>query len=268
MEPNDKLQPFRETGNQSLLWKIEDFEVAMRGQREQSELTLRAAQEFTISSEGEYQLAVELKIELEAAAKLFDDQRMPLTRPFDEAKAHLMDLVKPAIANNKAGASLYNQKALAYLREERTKAEAARRQAEAEQRRKQDELNAAAAKREAEANKLKTKAAQNRALAEADALRQAAITTPASMALSAPAPQSDAANVVEKWLWEIQNWQRFCKWLGEHPEWLNERGSNNIVIAPAKAAFNKFANHYGDSIEIPGVRIWPEERLHKNPVRR
>ena len=114
---------------------------------------------------------------------------------------------------------------------------------------------------------MKTEAARQRAQEEADALRQAAIQTPVNMAVSAPAPQSTSSNVVEKWLWEIYGWPAFCKWLGDHPEWLNEKGNNNIVVGPMKAAMNKFSNHYADSIEIPGVRIWSEEALRKKAQR-
>lgn len=252
----------------SPLWmKIDAFMVEMDEAAQRSESMIPTAEQFEVTNETEYDFADHMRVTLETEAKALNDRRLVLTRPLDDFKNAVTGATKILLDRSKAASAIWNRKALVYYRTQQEIAREAQREAEAEQRRKQEELNAAAAKREAEAAKLKTDAARARAQAEADALRRAAITTPTQMAESAPAPVSTSSNIVDKWLWEIQNWPTFCKWLGDHPEWLNEKGNNNIVVGAMKAAMNKFANHYADSIEIPGIRIWSEEAFRKKSQR-
>lgn len=264
--PNDKLLCLREEGEQSLLVQMESFVARMADVVAKSEALIPAANEFTVETETDFSFADELRVSLEAEAKADDVSRMPLTRLCDDLKSWIMDQVKPAIANKRGAAAIYNRKALAFLAAKRAEEQARVREAERIQRETQARLEAEAQKREAAAAKLKTEAGRQKAQQEADALRLAAQTTPPAMAMAAP-PQSTASNVGEKWHWEQQDWAAFCGWLARHPEWLNERGTNNCVIGPRAAAMNKLANHYADTLVIPGLRIWSEDHLRKKPQR-
>lgn len=264
---NEALLSLRDTGPGSLVERADNFIISMGSIVADSEVLIPAANDFTVTTEAEFAFADELRVELESQAKQLEAQRMVITRPIDDLKSFLMSAVKPAIDNNKRAAAIYNAKALAFRRQEKAKAEAARLEAERIQRETQARLEAEAKKKEEAASKLKTDKARQAKMEEADALRQAAIHTPVSMAVSAPAPQATASNVVDKWLWNIDDFPAFIKWLTEHPEWLNKKGSNNCVIGEKVAAMNKIVNHYADTLEIPGVRVWSEEAFRKKASR-
>lgn len=258
--PNEALLSLRDTGPTSLVERIDGFIGSMGEVVKQSESLVPAAEEMVVDSEASFQFCDEMRVELETAAKGLDAQRMNLTRPIDDLKSFVMAHVKPAIDNNKAAAMIYNRKALTYRAEQRAIAQAAQREAERIQRETQARLEAEARKREAAAAKLKSEAGRKKAMEEAEALRQAAVHTPVTMAVSAPAPQATASNVVEKWESEVTNVSAFLRWLSDHPEWQN-------VITFGKAGMNKIAGQYKDSLPIPGVRIWSEEGFRKKAQR-
>lgn len=245
----------------SPLWvKIDAFMVEMDELAKKSEALVPAAEAFEITSEVDFQFADDMRVALQTEAKKVNDKRLVLTRPLEDFKNAVVGATKILIDNSSTAAAIWNRKALTYLREQQEIAREAQRQAEAEQRRKQEELNAAAARREAEAAKLKTKAAQQKKLDEADALRQAAVTTPVQMAVSAPAPVSTSSNVVEKWECEILDASAFLAWLSQHGEWQN-------IVSFGKGPMNRLAGQYKDSLEIPGVRIFAEESFRKKAQR-
>jgi len=87
-----------------------------------------------------------------------------------------------------------------------------------------------------------------------------ALHTPITMAVSAPAPQATASNVVEKWICQVENPSLFLTWLAQHPEWQN-------VISFGTAPMNKLASQYKNTLPIPGVRIYSEEGFRKKAQR-
>lgn len=265
-EEQDKLMTLREP-EVGLVHQIDEFVESSADIVAQAESLVPTANDFQVTTEAEMQFADDYRIELELTAKGLDERRLNLTRPLDDLKAYIMSLIRPAIDANKSAAEIYKRKVLAYRAEQRRIAEEARREAERIQRETQARLEAEARKKEEAAQKLKTEAARQRKLEEAESLRLAAQNTPVSLAVSAPAPSLSASNAVMKWYWKIENWPAFCKWLGDHPEWLNERGTNAIVVGPKLAAMNRLASQIGDTMEIPGVMIWSEEDLRKRAAK-
>lgn len=259
-ETNQTLLSLRDTGPDSLVERADVFIANMADVVKRSESLVPTATDFMVTTEAEFQFADELRVELETQASSLDKQRMLITRPLDDLKSFIMDQVKPAIANNKAAALVYNRKALTYRAEQRAIAQAAQREAERIQRETQARLEEEARKREAAASKLKSEAGRKKAQEEAEALRQAAAMTPVVMAVSAPAPVTTASNVVEKWECEIQNPSEFLAWLAQHKEWQN-------IVTFGKGPLNRLASQYKDSLNIPGVRIYAEEGFRKKASR-
>lgn len=257
---NEALLSLRDTGPESLVERIDGFIHGMTDVVKASEALVPAAEQFTVTTEAEFQFADEMRVALEQEAKSLDAGRMPFTRVLDDLKAHLMGVVRPGIDNNKAAAAIYNRKALDYRRAEREKAEAARREAERIQRETQARLEAEARKREAAAAKLKSEEGRRKAQEEAEALRQAAAMTPVTMAVSAPVPQATASNVVEKWEAEVTDVSAFLKWLSLHPEWQN-------VVTFGKAPLNRMASQYRETLTIPGLTITSSEAFRKKASR-
>jgi len=257
---NETLLSLRDTGPNSLVERADHFIVSMESIVADSEALVPAANQFTVTNEAEFQFCDELRVELESQAKNLEKQRMEITRPIDDLKAFLMSQVKPAIDNNKAAAQIYNRKALEFRRQERAKAEKARLEAERIQRETRLRLEAEARKKEEAANKLKTDKARQAKLEEAEALRQAAIHTPVSMAASAPAPVATASNVVEKWDATITNQSEFLRWLADHPEWQS-------VVTFTASGMGKIARQYKDTLPVPGVSITSSEAFRKKASR-
>lgn len=257
---NEALLSLRETGPNSLVERADNFIVSMAKIAAESESLVPAANEFVITSEAEFQFADEIAVELETSAKGDEALRMHVTRPIDDLKSYLMAAAKPSITNKRDAAAIYRRKALDFRRQEREKAEAARREAERIQRETQARLEAEAQKKEAAAAKLKTEAARHRAQEEADALRQAAIHTPVSMAVSAPAPQATASNIVEKWSATVTNKSEFLRWLADHPEWQN-------VVSFTVSGLSGVARQYKDTLPVPGVSITSSEAFRKKAIR-
>lgn len=257
---NEALLSLRDRGPDSLVERVDEFIVSMATVVKRTESLVPTAQEFTITNEAGLQFADEMRVELETEAKGLDNERLQLTRPLDDLKTLIMDQVKPAITNNKAAAQIYNLKALAFRAEQRRIADEARREAERIQRETQARLEAEARKKEEAASKLKTEKARQAKMEEADALRQAAIHTPVSMAVSGPAPVSTASNVVEKWDATITNPSEFLRWLADHPEWQS-------VVTFTASGMGRIARQYKDTLPVPGVSITSSEAFRKKATR-
>lgn len=264
MQPEDKLITLREAltpvEQPPLVVRIEGFVAEMEELKLKNEKLVVHANEFSIESEVEFQFADDMKVELAGELKELDARRMELTRPLDDFKAYIMEKMREATATIQAAGQIYSQKAMAYRRAEREKAEAARREAERVQREKQARLEAEARKREEAARKLKSEAGRQRAADEAEALRLAAQATPTTF-VEAPLPQTSSSNVREVWLWEVSDQQAFFHWLADSP-------MEHDAVEFKKRPMDMLAARAGKSGQkIPGLTITQDEKFVKKARR-
>lgn len=227
----------------------------------QSDRLGAAVADMTIDSEASFQFADDFQFALRSEAQRIEEFRKRfITGPIDKLKAEQMAIWTPPVKARIEASDNVKRKMLDYRRAVQEEAQKQRLAAERIQRETQARLEEEARKRDAAAAKLKSEAGRRKAQEDADALRQAALLTPVNIAVSAPAPVSTASNVVEKWECEVQNPSEFLTWLALHPEWQN-------VVSFGKAAMNRLASQYKDSLAIPGVRIFAEESLRKKAAR-
>jgi hypothetical protein len=209
---------------------------------------LIAAQEYTVSSEVEFQFADSIQAQLKAEAKQINDKRMEFTRPLDALKEQWMDFFRPAINARNQAVTIYQQKLSAYRAEERRKAEAAQREAERLLREDRERKEAEARKLEERAAKLKTPAAAEKLMNQADEIRQVAAMMPGSVALAASEPKTVASNVAEIWdVEKIEDLPAYLRWLADHPEWHG--------VLDFKAAEHKRLAKQFHAIGVPGLKF-------------
>ena len=130
-EPNKliPLETLLPAERPSLLEQIETFVTEMGELLAKSEQLIPQAEEFEVTDEVSFQFSDDMRVECQSEGELIDKRRLNLTRPIDDIKGFVVSQAKPVVSNYDRASKIYGDKAMAYRRAEREKAEAARREA-------------------------------------------------------------------------------------------------------------------------------------------
>lgn len=209
---------------------------------------LTAAQEYSIATEVDFQVADSIQAQLKAEAKRINEKRMEFTRPLDALKDQWMDFFRPAVNAREQASRIYQQKMSGYRTAKRLEAEAAQREAERVLREQRERQEAEARKLEEKAAGMKSRLRADTLMQQADEIRQAAAMMPESVALAASEPKTVASNVAEIWeVEEIWDMPAYLRWLADHPEW-------HGVLNFKAAEHNRLAKQF-HAIGVPGLKF-------------
>lgn len=237
--------------------RFDEYIIKAHGLADTAKQECADALTHEIDSEGVYQLVDTLMASFKKRAKENDDERMGHVRPIDDFRQTVHGAGKESVDIYEQTAKALGEKMSAYRRLKKLQAEQAQRAAEAELAAQRARLETEAARLEQKAETLKTDAAKARVLGDAEALRQTAALTPATVALSAPAPQNVASDVGDKWEWEsFPSVAAFLHWLADHPEW------HTLVVNPKTgkpnfpvSEMNRMAKQFRDVVPVPGIKF-------------
>lgn len=208
--------------------KPEDQAVVKKAEEIANEITI-----FVIASQDQYVRAGEYLKHTKSAYKQLEDTRMSLTRPLDDSKKRIMELFRPVMEKIAEAEAKLKRAMLFYQHEQETKRLEAERklQAEAEKKRQEAFAKAAAAReagKEDKAEKYEEKAAQ--------------IIAPQL----APTVEK-VAGIATKKVWKF--------------EITDEVALPRKYLVPDLTQIGREVRACGNTLSIPGVRIWAEETI-------
>lgn len=216
----------------------------------------------TIESEATYQVVDVLMTSFKKKAKEIHDERLGLTRPIDDFKQTFVDAENESVLLYDTAVTILQERMSAYRLQKKMEAKQAQLDAERELERTRANLERNAERLTEKAATLKTESARERALSEAEAFKQAALLTPASVSLVAAVPQAVASDVGEKWeLKSLDNLSDFLRWLADHPEWHSlVRNPKTEKLSFPVGEMNRLARQCRDVVQVPGLTFHPVDQ--------
>ena len=206
--------------------------------------------------------------------KKIEELRLSLTRPLDESKKRIMDLFRAPTERLEQAEQLLRKGVLTYQQAEREKAEQLRREAEAklaaeraqaeqaarEAERAEREAQAAArnAATEAERNAA-AQAAAEAANAREEAQLQIELAEVAPMPVIAEPPKPEGISTRQTYKAEVTDLRALVLGAAERAQ----RGDDSLLafLMPDTKALAGAARAMRNKLNVPGVRVYPEESL-------